>query len=503
MRRLVATGKPDLLAVCVKFASDLNDKPARQKALEGLSVALSGQVVDAPANWAAARDAMVKDADAETKQLLNKLAVNFRDPEALKRAYSTVHDPIRFSSENRIEALRQIVLLKHPDALSTVGSMIRQETDLKVRAEAARQLAAFDNPRIGADVVKDWKMYPKEIQTDVVNSLASRKEWARALLVAMKEKKIDRSVATDGTITRIQGFKDAALNKLIEEAWGRTRSTPAELLKQIDTMRKTLGEGPGSFAKGKVVFDNQCAKCHKFEGRGEDVGPALDGAARDIEYILANVIDPNRVVGAPYFIRQVAMLDGQIIQGLLAEEDERNVTLKLELGQLKKIAKKDIDGEVKVLEKSMMPEGLAAGDDTPSDFLPTTWCASIVMANPFLTHVTINGKAVAVGPEGFLPLPENKAGKMVLVEAKFAATADLKTKLLIGSADPVKVTLDGKSIGTIAGVIKTVTPDQESVPIELSKGEHTLKFEIEAKNAAKGFFVRLHDPDRKLTYPEN
>jgi len=62
-------------------------------------------------------------------------------------------------------------------------------------------------------------------------------------------------------------------------------------------------------------------------GRGADVGPALDGAARDIEYILANVIDPNRVVGAPYFIRQIRTLDGQILQGLLAEEDERFVTL--------------------------------------------------------------------------------------------------------------------------------------------------------------------------------
>ena len=59
-----------------------------------------------------------------------------------------------------------------------------------------------------------------------------------------------------------------------------------------------------------MVFDNNCAKCHKFDGRGNEVGPPLDGAARDIEYMLANVIDPNRVIGAPYFLR-IVRTDGR------------------------------------------------------------------------------------------------------------------------------------------------------------------------------------------------
>jgi putative heme-binding domain-containing protein len=497
MRRLVATGKPDMTALCVGFAFEVDNPQTRRKALEGLTVALDGQVVDAPAKWAEWHAGMRKTADAETKKLLDKLAVNFRDPEAMKRAYATVHDA-KLPSAERIEALRQVVVMKHPDALSTVGSALRQEIDLKVRAEAARQLAAFDGPRIGADIVRDWKMIPKEIQADVVTSLASRKEWARSLLTAMKEKKIDRTAATDATITRIQGFKDAALDKLIEEAWGKTRSTPAELLKQIDAVRKTLDEGPASFAKGKLVFDTQCAKCHVFDGRGSDVGPALDGAARDVEYLLANVIDPNRVVGAPYFIRQARTLDGQVIQGLLAEEDDRFISLKIEQGQVKKIAKKDLDGEVKVLEKSMMPEGLAAGM-TPQDFRDLVRYA---MANPFLTHVTVNGNAVAVGPRGYLPLPNYKDGDVIVIEAKVTAATAVKTKLLIGSLDAVDVKVDGKTVGGAAGGSGNLEPDREATPVELTKGEHTIRLEIEA-HKGKGVYARFLDPERKLTYPES
>ena len=58
------------------------------------------------------------------------------------------------------------------------------------------------------------------------------------------------------------------------------------------------------------MFETNCAKCHKFEGKGADVGPPLDGAARDIEYILVNVLDPNRVIGAPYFLRIARLSDG-------------------------------------------------------------------------------------------------------------------------------------------------------------------------------------------------
>ena len=71
------------------------------------------------------------------------------------------------------------------------------------------------------------------------------------------------------------------------------------------------------------MFENNCGKCHKFDGKGAEVGPALEGAGRDIEYILGNVLDPNRVIGAPYFVRTARLLDDTVFQGVLAEEDDK------------------------------------------------------------------------------------------------------------------------------------------------------------------------------------
>src|SRR5262249_12862595 len=103
-------------------------------------------------------------------------------------------------------------------------------------------------------------------------------------------------------------------------------------------------------------------------------------------YLLVNVLDPNRVVGQPYYTRLVTLKDGRIETGLLAGEDERSITLKGENDVTKVLQKKDVE-EVAVQPKSVMPEGLA-NNMTVQDFRDLV---RYVMANPFLTDVAVAG----------------------------------------------------------------------------------------------------------------
>src|SRR5262249_34997690 len=147
-------------------------------------------------------------------------------------------------------------------------------------------------------VLRAWRGYPAAVRMEAVNLLAGRKDWAGELLAAVAKKEVARADLNDNTILRIRALHDKKLNDQIEKVWGRVRDkTPDELNKLIEQMRLALNEGPASFERGRKVFENQCAKCHRFEGKGHDVGPNLDGAARDIDYLLVNILDPNRVVG--------------------------------------------------------------------------------------------------------------------------------------------------------------------------------------------------------------
>jgi putative membrane-bound dehydrogenase-like protein len=493
MRRLVATGKPEDLKLCVEFVAKLKDAASRERALDGLVIALQGQSVNAPEGWSALQADIAKENNPKLVALANKLAVSFRDPAALKRAVEIAVNT-GLAADVRAEAVRQLGSIKAPETVALLSNLVRKDTADLVRVEAARALAGFDNAKIPTELLAAWKDFPKTLRPDVVNTLATRKEWARLLLQAMADKTVDRTEVTDNVILRIQSFNDTELNKLIEKAWGRTRATPKELNDLIDKTRESLYAAPASFARGRKVFENNCTKCHKFEGKGAEVGPPLEGAARDIEYILVNVLDPNRVIGAPYFVRTARLLDDTVFQGVLAEEDDKTITLKIENGVLKKIKKADLAEPVKVSEKSLMPEGLGYSM-TVQDFRDLV---RYVMANPFLTDVLVNGEKLSVGVPGRLLLPDTK-GSPAVVEAEFTAPADMKTKLLIGSSADYELRLDGKAIGTGKGTGKQLRPDQDGFDVAIAAGKHTLTVVVKG-GAGHALFARFLDPDRKLKY---
>jgi putative membrane-bound dehydrogenase-like protein len=519
LRRLVATGSPRDLAACVAFLDKVRDSAVRRRGLDGLLQALQNQQVDPPAGWNAVRAALLKDGDGEVAARARRLAVHFRDVEAIRRSLAVAQDQGKPARE-RVEALRDLGLAHPPEAVKPLLGLLARDGDADVRSEACRALSGFNRPELARDVLAAWKQYPPIVRIEVVNLLAGRKEWAGELLTAVGDGRVARTDLTDNTILRIRAFRDRKLDSRIEAVWGRVRDTPAELNALIDRMRASLHEGRGSAERGRKVFETQCAKCHRFEGKGHDVGPNLDGAARDIEYLLVNVLDPNRVVGQPYYTRFVAMKDGRVETGLLAAEDERTVTLKGENDQVKVLQKRDIE-EMTVQPKSVMPEGLA-NNMTVQDFRDLI---RYLEASPFLTEVAVAGplptgarRAIdprrplqsegvrwtwpVVGPPGRIPLPPSGPGTTTAyVAAEVTAPSALHTRLQLGAGHHVQVWLNGWVVYDQKPGAET-GPDQAGVEVELQEGRNQLLFRVTYQADKAALYARLLDPQRKLRYPE-
>jgi hypothetical protein len=134
---------------------------------------------------------------------------------------------------------------------------------------------------------------------------------------------------------------------------------------------------------------------------------------------------------------------------------------------------------------------------TPQDFRDLV---RYLMANPFVTDVTVNGEKLAAGAPGRIVLPDTKGGPAV-VEAEVTATADLTTRLLVGSSADYEVRLDGKPVGAGTGAGKQVQPNQAAFDVTLTKGPHKLAVVVKG-GAGNAVFARFADPDRKLRYPD-
>jgi hypothetical protein len=73
----------------------------------------------------------------------------------------------------------------------------------------------------------------------------------------------------------------------------------------------------------------------------------------------------------------------------------------------------------------------------------------------------------------------------------------MNTRLMLGAATPLRVTLNGKEVYRGTPATGPVQPDEIAVEFELARGVNRLV--VEGQGAV---YVRFHDPDRKLAYPE-
>ena len=498
VQRLVATGKPEDLNACVKLAAGATDA-TRVRTLRAMTDAVGSRTLDEPADWKAAKVEFAKDGSRDVAALVNSLGVKFRDPTAVAKALKIAADDTAPLAD-RLAAVRDLGVSRSPTAVVPLLDFTTKEAAAELRAEAIRALGFMDAPDIAGKLIAAWPTLSPTLKNEAVNVLAGRKEWAAALLKAVGDKAITRTELTDNTIIRIQALKDKNLDAAVEKVWGRVRSTPADLAKLIDTMRGELAKAPGSFDKGKKIFEQHCAKCHKFDGGGHEVGPNIEGAGRDIEYLLVNVLDPNRVIGAPYFLRTVRLENGRVETGILHAEDDKTVTLKQENAQLKTIPKKDIE-ENTIQEKSLMPEGLGYSMTT-QDFRDLV---RYVMANPFLTTVRVKtwvrDATPPAGVSGRIELADGVPSATIWAEV--TAPAALKTRLLLGVREDCDVSVNGSKPVRVKGSGRDAEPDQVAVDVDLKEGRNEIEITVpktEAKGAA--VYARLLDPERKLRYPD-
>ena len=132
----------------------------------------------------------------------------------------------------------------------------------------------------------------------------------------------------------------------------------------------------GDPARGSLVFHQpylSCTKCHAAgDGRNDTLGPDLAKLGKEVTdtSLIESVLKPSQVVKKGYETITIATLDGTIVTGLLAEENDDHVTLRDPAtdGKLVTILKKQID-ERNNASPSIMPAGLVNGLASRQQFL--------------------------------------------------------------------------------------------------------------------------------------
>ena len=158
----------------------------------------------------------------------------------------------------------------------------------------------------------------------------------------------------------MRSLRDAELDKLLDQTWGKVNESSAAMKATIARLQKSYQEAPlwaFDAGAGKQIFQQVCAVCHAVNGVGGKLGPDLAGSWRNgVSYFLENIVDPNAVVGEQYQLNVITRRDGTVLSGIVEQDSDGAVTLRT-ITEVVKIPKGEIKERQK-LAQSLMPPGL-------------------------------------------------------------------------------------------------------------------------------------------------
>jgi putative membrane-bound dehydrogenase-like protein len=258
----------------------------------------------------------------------------------------------------RLTAARQYVeLLAADPAPAKLLELITPRTSPDMARGLVEALAKSESPDVGAALAARLGSLTPTVRPIALQALLSRSEWTLALLDALEkgtalvaDLSLEQKTALAAHPSR--RIADRA-KKLLAAGGGLPNPDRQKVLDELLPLTKVKGDPDA----GKVVFKNQCIKCHTHSGEGAKIGPDLTGmAVHPKQELLVHLIDPSRNVEGNFRVYTVLTLDGEVINGLLASESKTAIELIDSEAKKHVVLREDIDN-LKASTKSLMPEG--------------------------------------------------------------------------------------------------------------------------------------------------
>ncbi|MBX3748218.1 MAG: c-type cytochrome [Verrucomicrobiae bacterium] len=165
---------------------------------------------------------------------------------------------------------------------------------------------------------------------ELIGRFTARRDGASVLAEALTRKHPERENAGRAlAVLAASGRRDEALALALSGG-----ALPGDVGGRVGSETTWLGEVRtlGDARRGKTIFEREalgCVACHSVGGGSGKVGPDLGalGTSQTLEAIWTAIVDPQREVKEGFVAHEIETRDGEIHQGYLAGETEREVTL--------------------------------------------------------------------------------------------------------------------------------------------------------------------------------
>ncbi|MGZ8937706.1 MAG: PVC-type heme-binding CxxCH protein, partial [Limisphaerales bacterium] len=235
------------------------------------------------------------------------------------------------SDDERVQIASGLLGLRklNPDIMPAVVKLLTGDGSIAFKRRVADAMGNVPDDTIGSELVKIYPQVAFEARDPIFAQIIKRPEWAQQLIAAIQKQEVELSHLGPALLHRLRTHADGNVAKrasdVIDEIRGPQLKEKDGLIKQF----ASAVEERGNLEKGRELYTQNCANCHKFKGEGRDVAPDLTGmGAHGAHDLLVHIIDPNRVVEPNFISFSIETKDDTAFDGLIARENRDTIVLR-------------------------------------------------------------------------------------------------------------------------------------------------------------------------------
>lgn len=270
----------------------------------------------------------------------------------LNRAKDSAADP-RISEDERLAAIELLSTSEFARAAKTLAALVSPRETQPIQMAAIRALSGYAQPEIAAILLQNYAALTPGVRGEVIQALLARTERIGALLDSIEARRVGAADIPAARRALLVTHSNAAIRQRAVSLLASDTKPRGAALAEYQAALALASEPP----RGAAVFQRECQACHRLGDRGHNVGPNLLSIRnRTPAEVLANVLDPNREVAPNFQEYVVALDDGRVLTGIIAEETATSLTLRRAEGIEETVLRQNID-EISATGHSLMPEG--------------------------------------------------------------------------------------------------------------------------------------------------
>jgi putative membrane-bound dehydrogenase-like protein len=359
-RILASEGSAESFALCAKLLAAAPGDAKAGPVVAGLDLGLEGvRLGQPPPALARPLEELWKSSQGAPGAMLIRVCARMGHPEATLAAVKLACDP-RAAESLRIAMIELLGQLARTEDRQVLLRLIEPSSSQSIQLAAVAGLGHWKEDALAAPLLERGRAATPAVRDRIMSLLCSRPAWARALVEAVARGDFAARELTPAHVQLIAQVGDAAIMKRLESLWGKAPMAGSpEKKRRIAEIRGLLPEGDkGNAVRGKLLFKEHCAVCHKLFNEGETIGPELTGADRgNLDFLMTSLVDPSALVRKEFQSQTIALRDGRVLSGLVVDENDRVLTL-VDSNRQKTAISRDLIETAKPADISLMPEGM-------------------------------------------------------------------------------------------------------------------------------------------------